>query len=291
MNKLLAYIRLTRLDKPIGIYLLLYPTLWALFLATSGLPDTKLLLIFILGVLIMRSAGCIINDVADRKIDGLIERTKNRPLVNKDISVNEALVLFIFLLLIALLLVSMTNTMTMLLAIPAVLLASIYPFTKRWTNMPQLVLAVAFAMSIPMAFSATNNIIISDIWWLFSASIVWTVIYDTMYAMSDREEDLQIGVKSSAILFAGFDKIIILILQLSLIALLIKVGLVFGLHSSYYWFLAPITMLMIYHQYLIKNNDKTLCFKAFLNNHYLGLLVLIAIVFSQNYLNIIRSIV
>ncbi len=291
MTKLYSYIKLARLNKPIGIYLLLYPTFWALLLANYGRPSIDIVLIFTFGVIIMRSAGCIINDIADRNIDGFINRTKNRPLVNNEISVKEAIVFFICLLLVALVLVLLTNILTILLAILAVILASLYPFAKRYTNMPQLILAIAFAMSIAMVFSASVNSLPSELWWLFATSVVWTLIYDTIYAIGDREEDLKIAVKSSAILFGKYDKKIIALLQLLLLVLLVKIGLVFKLNFSYYLFLAPIIALMIYHQYLIKDNNKALCLKAFLDNHYIGLLVLVAIIFGQNNFSIFSSLI
>ncbi len=291
MSKLHCYIKLARLDKPIGIYLLLYPTFWALILANYGNPNLDIMLIFTLGVIIMRSAGCVINDIADRDIDGFITRTKNRTLVNNELSVKEAIIFFIFLLLIALILVLLTNILTILLAIPAVILASLYPFAKRYTYMPQLVLAIAFAISIPMAFSASINFLPNELWWLFIASITWTLIYDTIYAIGDREEDLKVGVKSSAILFGKYDKKIIALLQLIFLILLFKIGLVFKLNLSYYLFFLPIIALMIYHQHLIKNNNKELCLKAFLDNHYIGLLVLVAIIFGQNNTSIFSSFV
>ena len=183
-----VYFRLMRLDKPIGIYLLLWPTLWALFLAADGLPRLDLLIIFVLGVTLMRSAGCVINDYADRKIDKLIQRTQHRPITSGEISTQSALVLFFTLMLIAFGLVLMTNILTIQLAVIAGVLATLYPFTKRWTHLPQFVLGLAFAMSVPMAFAASNNNVSDAAWWVFLATVIWTVIYDTMYAMADREE-------------------------------------------------------------------------------------------------------
>lgn len=228
-----VYFRLMRLDKPIGIYLLLWPALWALFLAQGGFPDIKLLIIFVLGVTIMRSAGCVINDYADRKIDKLIERTQNRPITSGEISAKSALVLFFVLMAIAFGLVLMTNNLTIQLAFIAAGLATLYPFTKRWTHLPQFVLGLAFAMSVPMAFAATNGNIADGAWWIFAATVIWTVIYDTMYAMADREEDLKIGVKSSAVLFAKFDKLIIGLLQICLLLVLLKISEIFNLDVFY----------------------------------------------------------
>ncbi|SMN11964.1 4-hydroxybenzoate polyprenyltransferase [uncultured Candidatus Thioglobus sp.] len=275
-----AYFRLMRLDKPVGIYLLLYPTLWALFLAQGGFPNVKLLVIFVTGVVLMRSAGCVINDYADRKIDNKIERTKNRPIATGEISPKSALILFFILMLLAFGLVLLTNILTIQLAFVAGGLATLYPFTKRWTHLPQFVLGLAFAMSVPMAFAATNNNVPEGAWWVFLATVLWTVIYDTMYAMSDREEDLKIGVKSTAVLFAKYDKLIIGILQICLLLVLIKVSKLFNLGSFYDISLIFSAVLMIYHQNLIKNREKTACFHAFLHNNFIGLVIFLGIALS-----------
>ncbi|CAB5502505.1 4-hydroxybenzoate polyprenyltransferase (EC 2.5.1.39) [uncultured Gammaproteobacteria bacterium] len=275
-----AYFLLMRLHKPIGIYLLLYPALWALFLAAERVPDLKLCLIFVAGVVLMRSAGCVINDYADRGIDKLIKRTQNRPITTGEIHPKSALILFFVLMMIAFGLVLMTNTLTIQLAVIAAFLATLYPFTKRWTHLPQFVLGCAFAMSVPMAFAATNGSVLAGAWWVFLATVVWTVIYDTMYAMADREEDLKIGVKSSAILFARFDRLIIALLQLMLIGILITIGRVFGLKLEYFLMLFVVLGLMFYHQFLIKKREKGACFKAFLHNHYIGMSVLLGIIFG-----------
>jgi len=275
-----VYFRLMRLDKPIGIYLLLWPTLWALFLAADGLPRLDLLVIFVLGVTLMRSAGCVINDYADRKIDKLIQRTQQRPITSGEISVQSALVLFFTLMLIAFGLVLMTNILTIQLAVIAGALATLYPFTKRWTHLPQLVLGLAFAMSVPMAFAASNNNITNSTWWVFLATVIWTVIYDTMYAMVDREEDLQIGVKSTAVLFAKYDKLIIGILQICLLLVLIKISEIFNLTVFYDISLILSAFLMIYHQNLIKNREKTACFRAFLHNNFIGMVIFAGIALS-----------
>ena len=275
-----VYFRLMRLDRPIGIYLLLWPTLWALFLAAEGCPRLELLLIFILGVSLMRSAGCVINDYADREIDKHVKRTELRPITAGEVSPNQALKLFALLIVLAFLLVLLTNTLTVQLSFVAVALATLYPFTKRWTHLPQFVLGLAFAMSVPMAFSATNNSIDSAAWWVFAATVVWTVIYDTMYAMADREEDVKIGVKSTAVLFARYDRLIIGILQIILVFLLINIGELFNLTLIYDISVALSAVLMIYHQFLIKNREKTACFSAFLHNHYLGMLIFAGIALS-----------
>ncbi|MBC8513405.1 MAG: 4-hydroxybenzoate octaprenyltransferase [Candidatus Thioglobus sp.] len=275
-----AYIRLMRLDKPIGSLLLLWPTYWALFLSADGWPDLDILFIFTSGVFIMRTAGCVINDFADRKIDKHIVRTQQRPLATGEISSNSALVLFGLLLLIALGLVLQTNILTLKLSLIAVLLATLYPFTKRWTNLPQLVLGAAFGMSVPMAFSAQTGVVPLTAWLVFIATLVWTLIYDTFYAMADRDEDLKIGVKSTAILFAKYDQIIITLLQILLIIVLILIGNVFDLGLIYDFSLVIISFFMIYHQFLLKKRQKEEYFKAFLNNNFIGMTAFLGIFLS-----------
>ena len=275
-----AYIRLMRLDKPIGSLLLLWPTYWALFLSADGLPDLDLLIIFTLGVFIMRTAGCVINDFADRKIDKHIVRTQGRPLVTGEISLNSALVVFGLLLLAALGLVLQTNILTIKLSLIALALATLYPFTKRWTNLPQLVLGAAFGMSVPMAFSAQTGVIPLSAWLVFMATLVWTLIYDTFYAMADREEDLKIGVKSTAILFAKYDQIIITLLQILLIFIFILIGNSFNLGLIYDFSLIIISLFMIYHQFLLKKRQKEEYFKAFLNNNFIGMIAFLGIFLS-----------
>ena len=275
-----AYFRLMRLDKPIGIYLLLWPALWALFLAADGWPRLDLIIIFVLGVAIMRSAGCVINDYADRNIDKLIKRTQNRPITSGEVSPQSALILFFVLMSAAFGLVLMTNILTIQLAFIAAGLAILYPFTKRWTHLPQFILGLAFAMSVPMAFAATNGTVHDSAWWVFSATVIWTVIYDTMYAMADREEDIKIGVKSTAVLFSKFDKLIIGLLQICLLLVLIKISEIFNLSVFYDISLILSAFLMIYHQKMIKNRKKTACFQAFLHNNFIGMVILIGISIS-----------
>ena len=275
-----AYIRLMRLDKPIGSLLLLWPTYWALFLSADGWPDVDILVIFTLGVFIMRSAGCVINDFADRKIDKHIVRTQQRPLATGEISSNSALVLFGLLLLIALGLVLQTNILTIKLSLIALMLATLYPFTKRWTNLPQLVLGAAFGMSVPMAFSAQTGVIPLTAWLVFIATLVWTLIYDTFYAMADRDEDLKIGVKSTAILFAKYDQIIITLLQILLIIVFVLIGNTFDLGLIYDFSLVVILFFMIYHQLLLKKRQKEEYFKAFLNNNFIGMTAFLGIFLS-----------
>ena len=275
-----AYIRLMRLNKPIGTYLLLWPTYWALFLSAEGWPDIDLLIIFTLGVLVMRSAGCVINDYADRNIDQNIARTKDRPLITGEVSPKAALRLFVFLLIIAFGLVLLTNALTIQLSLIALALATLYPFTKRWTHLPQVVLGLAFGMSVPMAFSAQTGSIPVSAGWIFLATIVWTLIYDTFYAMADRDEDIKIGVKSTAILFEKYDQIFITFLQILLIIVFVVIGNLFDLGSIYYFSLVIILIFMVYHQFLMKKRQKELFFKAFLNNNFIGMTAFIGIFLS-----------
>ena len=275
-----AYFRLMRLNKPIGIYLLLWPTYWALFLSAGGWPDIDLLIIFTFGVIITRSAGCVINDYADREIDKHIARTRDRPITAGEISPKTALLLFFALGLIAFALVLLTNTLTIKISFIALALAVLYPFTKRWTNLPQLILGLAFAMSVPMAFSAQTGTVPASAGWIFLATVLWTLIYDTLYAMADRDEDLKIGVKSTAILFAKYDQIFITLLQVLLMIVFIKIGNLFDLGAFYDISLIIILLFMIYHQFLIKKRQKMDYFKAFINNHFIGMTVFFGIFLS-----------
>ena len=275
-----AYFRLMRFDKPIGIYLLLWPTYWALFLSAEGWPKTELLIIFTLGVIVMRAAGCVINDYADREIDKHVERTRNRPITSGEVNSKAALILFVGLALIAFVLVLFTNKLTIQLSFVAIAIASLYPFTKRWTNLPQLILGLAFAMSVPMAFSAQTGTVNVSVGWIFLATVLWTLIYDTLYAMADREEDLKIGVKSTAILFTKYDQIFITLLQILLMIVFIKIGNLFNLGAFYDISLIIILFFMIYHQFLIKKRQKMDYFKAFINNHFIGMTVFFGIFLS-----------
>ncbi len=276
--RLREYFRLTRLDRPIGIYLLLWPMLWALWIAGEGKPEPLVLVVFLLGGVLMRSAGCVINDYADRHFDPHVERTKQRPLAAGTVTPKEALVLFAVLSLISFALVLLMNRLTILLAIPAVLLAASYPFMKRYTHLPQAYLGAAFGWAVPMAFAAQTGAVSPGGWIIFIAALVWALVYDTMYAITDREDDLKIGVKSTAILFGRFDRLIIGLLQLVVLALLIFVGFIFSLGLYYYTGLAIASFFSIYEQYLIRDRDPQLSFRAFLNNHYFGLTVFIGIV-------------
>jgi len=280
-QRLNIYQQLTRFDKPIGSYLLLWPTLTALWIASEGVPDTSLLIVFTLGVFLTRSAGCVINDIADRKIDGKVKRTANRPLAKKLISTKEAVVLFVVLMSLAFLMVLLfTNAMTVYLSFAALALAFSYPFMKRYTQLPQVVLGAAFGFGIPMAFSATAEQIPMIAWMLYFAKISWTVAYDTMYAMVDRDDDLKIGVKSTAILFGMHDNLINALLQIICLCLLVSAGVLANLGAIYYVGLMVMALFFCYQQYLTKDRIREQCFKAFLNNHYAGLAVFIAVIIS-----------
>lgn len=281
-SKLKLYVQLMRLHKPIGIYLLLWPTLWSLWLATDQLfPSISNLIIFVLGVVLMRSAGCVINDFADRKIDGHVKRTEDRPLASGKVSTQEALILFSVLVIAAFLLVLMTNLLTIQLSIGGVLLACSYPFMKRFTYLPQVVLGAAFAWSIPMAFAEESGSIKLEAWLVYLAVVLWTVVYDTFYAMVDRDDDLKIGVKSTAILFGEQDKIITGFLQLLTLYTLAMVGQRFELSLPYYLSLGVVAALFTYQQWLIRFRDRDACFKAFLNNHWAGLAVFAGIALDK----------
>ncbi|EED31945.1 4-hydroxybenzoate polyprenyl transferase [gamma proteobacterium NOR5-3] len=277
-SKLSALLRLIRWDRPIGTLLLLWPTLWALWIAAEGVPDIKLLVIFALGTLLMRSSGCIINDLADRNLDGGVERTRNRPLVTGDVTVVEALAFFVVLCLLAFGLVLMTNLLTILLSVPALLLASCYPLMKRYTHLPQVVLGLAFSWSIPMAFAAQQGSLPAPLWLLFTGSVLWTVVYDTKYAMVDRRNDLEIGIKSTAILFGESDRSVIAVLQVLCLAALVLAGREFGLGWPYYLSLLVAAGLFAYHLYLIRERDEAACFKAFLHNNWVGVTIFLGIV-------------
>lgn len=276
-DKWLAYAQLMRLDKPIGTLLLLWPTLWALLSAQNGIPAWDILLIFVLGVVLMRSAGCVINDYADRHIDGSVKRTATRPLATGRVTEKEAKILFIVLISIAFFLVLNLNTYTIVLSFIAAGLAIIYPFMKRYTHLPQFVLGMAFGWSIPMAFGAIQQALPVECWLLFFANLAWTVAYDTQYAMVDRDDDLRIGVKSTAILFAQFDNKIIALLQFITLILLVIFGNLRQFPMIYYITLALTALLFIYQCKLTKQREREACFKAFLNNHYVGMGVFFAI--------------
>ncbi len=271
------YARLMRLDRPVGTYLLLWPVLWALWLASDGAPQWQIVIIFALGTLLMRSAGCVINDYADRHFDPFVERTRERPLATGAVSEREALVLFTLLCLAAFGLVLLTNPLTIKLSFVAIILASLYPFMKRFTHLPQLALGAAFSWSIPMAFAAEGNQLPAALWLLYFANLIWTVAYDTFYAMVDREDDVLIGVKSTAILFGRHERVITACLQIVVIALLILSGREFGLGTIYYLGVAGAALLFVHQQYLIRNRERPDCFKAFLDNNRVGATIFIGI--------------
>lgn len=285
LNSFKPYLRLMRLHRPVGIWLLLWPTLWALLVASQGKLDWKILIVFFLGVIIMRSAGCVINDIADRNIDGRITRTKDRPLATGQITLKSAYILFFFLCLFALLLVLQLNRMTIELSLIGLLLAIIYPFTKRYTYWPQLILGAAFAWAIPMAFAALNNTIPPITWLIYIISVLWAIAYDTQYAMVDREDDRQIGIKSTALLFGKYDCLIISFIQLTIIALLLVLGLILKLNIYYYAGLVIATSMFIYQYGLTKTQLPPLCFKAFLNNQWVGFSIFLGILFNYLLIN------
>lgn len=271
-----------RFHKPIGIFLLLWPTLWALWLAGNGKPNIFIVTIFILGVIVMRAAGCIINDFADRNFDAHVQRTRERPLATGQVSIREALALFFLLILCAFLLVLKLNYLTIGLAFVGAGLTIVYPFLKRITYLPQVGLGLAFAWGVPMAFAAQNATVPWQAWLLFFAAALWPVIYDTMYAMVDREDDLKIGVKSTAILFGQYDRLILALLQLLFWLVLFLVGFVFNMQYAYYIALVAIAVLFIYQQNLIKKHTRESSFEAFLNNHWVGLFVFTGIIMSYS---------
>lgn len=272
-----AYINLMRLNRPIGIFLLLWPTLIALWLASDGAPDFKTLLIFIVGTILMRSAGCVINDVADRKFDAHVTRTKDRPLAAGLLTSQQAMWLFAALLGIAFALVLMLHKLTMYLSFVAVVLAISYPFAKRITNYPQLILGIAFAWGIPMAYLEVCGHLSIDTWLLLLATVSWVVAYDTEYAMVDKQDDLKIGIKSTAIAFGVYDRVVIFILQLFSLILFTIIAQMKNFSLFFYMCLAFGLGLVLYQQWLIKDRKQTLCFKAFLLNNYFGLAIFLGI--------------
>lgn len=275
-----AYIELMRIDKPIGSLLLLWPTLWALWIAAQGIPDLSVLIVFVFGVFLMRSAGCVINDFADRHIDGFVERTKNRPLPSGRASSLDSILLFILLSVTSFLLVLTQNDFTIQLSFIGILLAFTYPFMKRFTHLPQFVLGLAFSWAIPMAYAAQANQLPLAVWILFIINVLWTISYDTLYAMVDRDDDLKIGVKSTAVLFAKKDKLIIGLLQLTCLILFILLGWVLTLTWVYFSGLIIVAGLFIKQQTRIIDREKKACFKAFLDNNYVGFVVFIALVLN-----------
>lgn len=273
LDRVHEYALLMRWDRPIGALLLLWPTLWALWLAGDGQPDQRVVVIFLLGVWVMRSAGCVVNDIADREFDPHVSRTRDRPLAAGRITLREALLVALVLGLIALGLALLLNALTLLLALVGAVLAASYPFMKRFHHLPQLNLGLAFGWSVPMAYAALTGTVPGEAWLLFLANIAWVLVYDTEYAMADREDDLKIGVKSSAILFGLRDKRMIGALQIATLLLLALFGMLADLGGLYYLGLLGAGWLFLYQQYLIRDRDPAECFRAFLNNNAVGLLV------------------
>lgn len=272
------YIELTRLNRPIGIYLLLWPTFWALWIAEKGMPDLSILVIFTLGVILMRSAGCVINDYADRNVDGHVARTLARPLVIGTATSKQALILFFALLAISFILVLFTNTLTIQLSFAGAALAAIYPFMKRHTHLPQIFLGAAFSWAIPMAFAAQAGELPKYLWLIYIANLSWTVAYDTMYAMVDREDDLKVGVKSTAVLFADADKLMIGILHAITLFCLFLLGSELSLNAFYYLGLLVAAAWMVYIHWLIRARDRAGCFAGFIKSHWAGVAVLLGII-------------
>jgi 4-hydroxybenzoate polyprenyltransferase len=273
----LQYYLLMRFDRPIGLLLLLWPTLWGLWIAAEGVPDGGVLTVFVLGVVLMRAAGCVINDIADRHIDPHVARTQGRPIAAGRVTVKEALGLFAVLCLLAFVLVLTMNRLTIMLAIVAVFLAATYPFVKRYTYLPQIYLGMAFGWSVPMAFAAQTGAVPVIAWLVFIATVLWATAYDTLYAMVDRDDDVRIGVKSTAILFAEADRVIIAMIQGLLLFVLWLIGQRLELGGYYYTGLMVAMALIVYQQYLIRDRVPSECFRAFLNNNWLGMAIFVGL--------------
>lgn len=272
-NRFVIYTRLMRLDKPIGILLLLWPMLWGLWFAAQGFPDWHILAIFVMGTILMRSAGCVMNDFADRKIDPHVERTKTRPMAIGLVSSREALLLAAGLSLIAFMLILPLNLLTIGLSVPALFLAASYPFTKRFFAMPQAYLGMAFSFGIPMAFAAQTGAMPSIVWILMLANLFWVIAYDTAYAIVDKPDDLKIGIKTSAITLGQYDVTGVMVCHALFVALMVYIGQLQSMGMAYYAGLLVATGLMGYQYTLIRNRDRALCFKAFLHNNYVGMAV------------------
>ena len=269
-DRLIQYSRLMRLNRPIGIYLLLWPTLWALWIAGEGHPHILVVFVFVSGVVLMRSAGCVINDYADREFDPHVERSRDRPIAAGRVTPKEALVLFAVLCLGAFGLVLLMNELTIWMSLAGVVLAASYPFMKRYTHLPQVYLGAAFGWGVPMAFAAQTGSVPKVAWLLFVATVLWATVYDTMYGMVDREDDIKIGVKSTAVLFGEADRAILAIIQILFLGALLLIGQAVDLGGYYYFGVLLAAALSIYQQYLIRNREPEYCFQAFLNNHWLG---------------------
>jgi 4-hydroxybenzoate polyprenyltransferase len=283
MKQAQLYAELMRLNRPIGIWLLMWPTLWALWIVGEGHPDPKLFVVFVLGVIVMRSAGCVVNDLADRKFDAHVMRTSDRPLAAGTVTPVEAIVLFISLGLIAIALLLTLNNLTRLLAIVAVFLTVIYPFTKRFLSAPQLILGAAFGWSVPMVFAAATNEVPRLAWLIWLTVIIWAVIYDTMYAMADRDEDARIGIKSTAILFGNADIFIITLLQAVLLLAFVLIGATAKLGNWFLASVATVAIFMIYQYVLIRDRQPDRCFQAFLNNRHVGATIFAGILLDYTF--------
>jgi 4-hydroxybenzoate polyprenyltransferase len=277
------YAQLTRLNRPIGNFLLLWPTLWGLWLAAEGPPRPGVLAVFVLGVVVMRAAGCVINDYADRHLDGHVQRTRQRPLATGAVGEREALTLFVVLCLIAFGLVLTMNGLTIALSPIAVILAASYPFMKRYTHFPQLHLGTAFGWAIPMGYAAQTGAVPGEAWLVLLAAVIWALIYDTEYAMVDRDDDLQVGIKSTAVLFGDYDRVIIGLLQVLMTGLLIVIGRIHELGAAYYGGLAVASLFFVRQQWLIRHQARDSCFQAFLNNNIYGGVVFLGLMLHYMY--------
>ncbi len=275
------YINIMRLDRPIGIYLLLWPTLWSLWLTAGGLPPLKLLLVFVVGVVVMRSAGCVMNDIADRNIDPFVERTKNRPLATGAMTVQQAWVLFAGLIVIAFFLVLQLNIESIAFAIGGLSLTILYPFCKRLFVAPQLILGLAFSWGIPMVFAATNTAFSLAFYLLWLAAALWIILYDTFYAMVDQADDVRLGVYSTAILFGSYIKLVVGLLQITVLLLLGFVGNLFDLGGIFYLSILASAMLFLRQQFLIRNKEPEACLRAFLENNYIGGILFLGIAINH----------
>ena len=277
-DRIVQYALLARMHQPIGSLLLLWPTLWALWIAGAGEPDPAVVLVFVAGVFVMRSAGCVMNDFADRKIDPHVQRTRNRPIASGRVTPREALGVFAVLCLVAFALVLTLNRLALLYSFAAVALAASYPFMKRWTYLPQVYLGVAFGWGIPMAFAALAGEVPPLAWLLLAGVVAWAVAYDTMYAMVDREDDLRVGVKSSAILFGDADRFFVGASQVAVLAVLVLAGRQAGLGVFHTIATVAAALLFLYQQHLIREREPAACFRAFLNNNWVGAVVFAGIV-------------
>jgi len=280
VNHPIHFLVLMRFHKPIGIFLLLWPTLWALWIAAKGLPPFFFFIIFLIGTIIMRTAGCVINDIADRHIDRHVKRTRKRPLTSGKLTLTAAITLFIVLYAVAFSLVCLLNTLSIQLSIVAAGLAVIYPFSKRFTHWPQLILGLAFSWGIPMAFAAVTQRVPMIAWLLFATNVLWTITYDTEYAMTDRVDDIKIGIKSTALLFGKYDRVMIALLQILVLILLSVIGIISNMHWPYYFSLIIAMFIFVYHDKLLAQRHPQACLKAFINNNWIGLTIFLGIIFS-----------